>query len=67
MSDVVLKPINTAHRRLKAGDLVNEGDDVSPHTHGSLRTGGFIGPAAVGTGDSKARFAAAAAMKSDDE
>jgi hypothetical protein len=44
MSDhKVLKAFNTVNRRLKIGDPVNEGDDLSPHSFDELKLRGFIG------------------------
>lgn len=43
MSDVVLKAIHTVNRRLRVGDPVSEGDDLSPHSFSDLKSRGFIG------------------------
>lgn len=46
MADVVLKSINTAVRRLKAGAEVSATDDLSPHNFDDLKARGFIGSSA---------------------
>jgi hypothetical protein len=66
MSNKVLKAFNTVNRRLKVGDPVSEGDDLSPHSFDDLKSRGFIGssepePAAP------SGFASARAMSGDDE
>lgn len=42
MKHVVAKPFNTTIRRMLAGTVVAETDDLSPHTFADLKTRGFI-------------------------
>lgn len=42
MSHTVAKPFNTATQRFKVGSVVNDGDDLVPHTIDSLKAGGFV-------------------------
>lgn len=38
----VAKPFNSITQRFRVGSEVNDGDDLSPHSFGDLKTRGFI-------------------------
>lgn len=40
----VTKPFTTRLRRLRPGDTVSPGDDLSPYSFGALRAGGYLAP-----------------------